>query len=104
MTETKRSKLKRARMFAEHICLIVRGGKKGAPFTLSERYAFTPARAALQPWLPHYNKRLIGTYRSVETLERGLSRYLDREYARQHKLERAEKAARRAKRQRRAKP
>jgi hypothetical protein len=93
-----------ARIFAAHICLIVRGGKKGAPFTLSERYAFTPARAAAQPWLPRYNKRLIGTYHSVKALYRGISRYLDREVARQEKQERDEKAARRAKRQRRAKP
>jgi hypothetical protein len=85
MAETKRTKLKRVRMTAWHIALIVRGGKKGEPFTLSERYAFTPAQAAEQPWLPRYNKRLIGTYRTVETLERGIDRYLDRESARQNK-------------------
>jgi hypothetical protein len=83
MAETKRARLKRIRMTAEHISLIVRGGKKGQPFTLSERYAFTPERLASQPWLPRYNKRLIGTYHSVETLDRGISRYLVREDARQ---------------------
>jgi hypothetical protein len=55
---------RKARMYAYHMALIVRGGS-GEPFTLSERYNEPPI----------YKKRLIGTYRSVKTLFRGIERY-----------------------------
>lgn len=52
-------------MYASHLALIVRG-RKGA-FELRERYA---------------KKRLIGRYRSVDTLERGIYRHNVREHDR----------------------
>jgi hypothetical protein len=53
---------RRVRMYANHLALMVRGSN-GA-FKLVERYG---------------KKRLIGTYRTVDTLERGIVRYGDRE-------------------------
>jgi hypothetical protein len=53
---------RRVRMYANHLALMVRGGN-GA-FKLVERYG---------------RKRVIGTYRSVDTLERGIERYGERE-------------------------
>jgi hypothetical protein len=49
---------RKARMYAAHLALIVRGGK--GSFELRERYE---------------RKRLIGRYRSAKTLYRGLERY-----------------------------
>jgi hypothetical protein len=57
---------RRVRMYANHLALMVRGSK-GGPFKLVERY---------------YKKRQIGTYRTVDTLERGIVRYGERELAR----------------------
>jgi len=51
----------RVRAYANHLALMVRGSN-GA-FKLVERYS---------------EKRVIGTYRSINTLERGIDRYADR--------------------------
>ena len=53
---------RRVRMYANHLGLMVRGSL-GA-FTLVER---------------HDEKREIGTYRTVDTLERGIEQYGERE-------------------------
>jgi len=52
------SRERKARMYAAHLALIVRGGV--GEFKLSERYR---------------KKALIGTYRSVGTLERAIERH-----------------------------
>jgi len=52
---------RRVRLYSNHLGLTVRGGN-GA-FKLVERYG---------------KKREIGTYRSVDTLERGIERYGER--------------------------
>ncbi|SDG35550.1 hypothetical protein SAMN05216338_100111 [Bradyrhizobium sp. Rc2d] len=49
----------RVRAYANHLGLMVRGSGSGA-LKLVERYD---------------EKRIIGTYRSIETLERGIDRY-----------------------------
>jgi hypothetical protein len=55
-----------ARDHASHIALRVHGNE-GGPFELRERYG---------------RKRLIGRYKTVDTLRRGIWRYHDRELVR----------------------
>ena len=56
---------RRVRMYANHLALMVRG--TNCAFKLVERYG---------------KKRAIGTYRTVDTLERGIARYGERELER----------------------
>jgi hypothetical protein len=56
---------RKVRMYANHLALMVRGSAPA--FTLVERYD---------------KKRVIGTYRTVDTLERGIALYGERELER----------------------
>jgi hypothetical protein len=60
-----KSEERSVRKYADHLGLVVRG--KG-PFTLIERYDNAPSSKSRKG-------RVIGTYRSVNTLERGIERY-----------------------------
>jgi hypothetical protein len=60
-------------MYANHLALMVRGSAPA--FTLVERYG---------------EKRVMGTYRTVDTLERGIARYGEREL---REMEREERRA-----------
>lgn len=59
MTPAERKHRFRARKYADHLGLIVRC--EDGVFTLVERYG---------------KKRVVGSYRSVRTLERGITRFL----------------------------